>query len=62
MKFNKPDNSTIKRMTVQSIDSLLDTLKEQRTRLVEPFDTQIEFYEKIRAEKLKGAGNGKTSS
>lgn len=47
MKFTKPDEATIKRMTVQSITSLIGSLKQKRTTLVAPLDAQIDFYEKL---------------
>ena len=53
MKFTKPDQKTIERMTVRSLDSLIATLKDQRAKLVEPFDTQIAFYEELREKKRK---------
>ena len=59
-KFTRPDKGTIARMTVRSITALLDTLKQQRTRLVEPYDTQIKFYEDL-LEKKKEQGNAETT-
>lgn len=47
MKFTKPDAATVKRMTVQSITSLLGSLKSQRAELVKPYDDQIKFYEDL---------------
>ena len=59
-KFTVPDKDTIARMTVRSISSLLDTLKQQRAQTVEPYDTQIKFYEDL-LEKKKEQANAKTT-
>lgn len=59
-KFIKPDEKTIGRMTVQTLSNLIGTLKDQRAELVEPLDSQIEFYENLLAKK-KEAENAKTA-
>lgn len=56
MKFLKPDEKTIKRMTVRSITVLIDTLKGQRDELVKPYNTQIAFYEDLLEKKRKEEG------
>lgn len=56
MKFKKPDQKTIDRMTVRSLTAMLDTLKLQRGEIVKPFDTQIKFYEDLLLEKKKAQG------
>ncbi len=53
MKFLRPDEKTIKRMTARSISVLIDTLKGQRDELVKPYNTQIAFYEKLLDQKRK---------
>ncbi len=53
MKFTKPDETQLKRMTVRSLTALLDTLKAQRAELVKPYDLQIKFYEDLREKKRK---------
>lgn len=53
MKFTKPDEKTVARMTVRSLTAMLETLKNQRAELVKPFDTQIKFYEDLLAEKRR---------
>lgn len=55
MKFTKPDEKTISRMTVFSLTTLIDTLKTQRAEIVKPFDTQIEFYERLLEQKKEQA-------
>ncbi len=60
MKFTKPDQETIKRMTVSSITALLNTLKSQRADVVEPYDLQIKYYEDL-LEKKKEARNAKAT-
>lgn len=57
MKFTKPDEQTIKRMTVRSITVLLDTLKRQRAEKVKPFDEQIKYYEELLERKKKEKSN-----
>lgn len=59
MKFLKPDEKTIKRMTVRSISVLIDTLKGQRDELVKPYNTQIAFYEDLLEKKRKEEGTAK---
>ena len=61
MKFTKPDEGTIQRMTPRSIQVLIDTLKTKRAELVEPFDVQIKFYEDLKRKKEE-AQNAKTTS
>lgn len=51
MKFTKPDEKTIKRMTVKSLTSLIETLEDQRAELVKPFDLQIKYYKDLREKK-----------
>lgn len=53
MKFNKPDEKTIKRMTVRSLSVLIETLEQKRAEIVKPYDTQIEFYKDLREKKRK---------
>lgn len=61
MKFTKPDEKTLARMTVRSLTALLESLREQRAKVVKPYDTQIEFYEKL-LEQKKGASDAETTS
>ncbi len=51
MKFTKPDESTVKRMTPRSIQILIDTLKAKRDEVAEPFNEQIKFYEDLKRKK-----------
>lgn len=51
MKFTKPDQKTVARMSVNSLSVLIDTLKKQRATVVEPFDIQIKFYENLLEDK-----------
>lgn len=63
MKFTKPDQKTVARMTVMSLSALLDTLKKQRATVVEPLDVQIDFYEKLLEQKKnEGQQNAKATS
>ena len=50
-KFRKPDADTVKRMTPQSLNSLLNTLRGKRATVVKPLDEEIAFYEKLLATK-----------
>lgn len=59
MKFTKPDEKQVRRMTPTSIRALLDSLRKQRAELVKPHDLQIKFYEDL-LEK-KEAENAKTT-
>ena len=61
MKFTKPDESTIKRMTVNSITALLNTLKSKRADLVAPYDEQIKYYEDL-LKKKQEERDAKTTS
>lgn len=58
-KFIKPDEKTIGRMTVQTLNNLLGVLKEQRAEVVKPLDNQIKFYEDLLVK--KEAENAKTT-
>lgn len=60
-KINRPDDRTIKKMTVLSLKTLLNTLRTQRDNLIRPHDDLIKMYEEILEEKLKEA-NGPISS
>lgn len=60
MKFTRPDEGTIRKMTVRSIEILLDTLRTQRAEIVKPLDSRIEFYEEI-LKKKKGSDGQATS-
>lgn len=53
MKFTKPDQKTIARMTVRSLTVLIETLKGNRDEVVKPYDTQIAYYEKLLEQKRK---------
>lgn len=44
-KFKPPDEASLKRMTKQSVESLLETLRSQRAAKVELIDQEILFYE-----------------
>lgn len=57
----RPDEKTIKRMTVLSLKTLLNSLRTQRDILIRPHDNRIKIYEEILDEKLKEE-NGKTTS
>ena len=59
MSFKKPDDATIKRMTVQSVTQLINALQRRRDAAVKPLDAEIQFYEKVL--KLKEDENGKTT-
>lgn len=47
MTFQEPDEKTIVRMTPQSIQALIDALKDQRDTTVAPLNEQIKYYEKL---------------
>lgn len=47
MTFQEPDEKTIARMTPQSIQALIDALKDQRDTTVAPLNEQIKYYEKL---------------
>ena len=47
MKFIKPTDEAIKRMTVRSLTSLIESLKTQRAQAVKPHDEQIKFFEEL---------------
>lgn len=62
MKFTKPDEKTIRRMTPRSLRALIDSLKTQRAEVVQPFDIQIKFYEDLLAKKeAEGGSDAKTT-
>lgn len=51
-KFSPPDEAALRRMSIGSIDALLETLKQQRAAKVENIDEEIGYYENLRKEKL----------
>ena len=59
MSFKKPDDATIKRMTVQSVTQLINALQRRRDAVVKPLDAEIKFYEKVL--KQKEEDDGKTT-
>ena len=59
MSFKKPDDATIKRMTVQSVTQLINALKRRRDAAIKPLDVEIQFYEKVL--KQKETEDGKTT-
>lgn len=61
LTVQKPNEATVKRMTVQSVKTLLSTLKEQRAAYVRPYDEQIKIYEDILEQKEKELANAKTT-
>ncbi len=61
MKFTKPDKETIARMTPNSINALLSTLRSQRDDLVKPYDEQISYYEEL-LKKKEEERNAKATS
>ena len=56
MSFKKPDDATIKRMTVQSVTQLINALKRRRDAVVKPLDAEIQFYEKVLKQKEESDG------
>lgn len=60
-KVSRPDDKTIKRMTVISLNTLLNSLRTQRNAIVQPLDDRIKMYEEILEEKKKEA-NGQATS
>ena len=61
MKFTKPTEEQIQRMTPKSIGALLQTLRSQRADLVAPYDLQIKYYEDL-LKKKEEAQNAKATS
>ena len=61
MSFKKPDDATIKRMTVQSVTQLINALKRRRDAVVKPLDAEIQFYEKVLKQK-EGSDGTSTST
>lgn len=55
MTFPKPDENTIKRMTVESVSALISGLKARRDQAAAPFNEEIQYYEKILDQKKKEA-------
>lgn len=53
MKFVKPDDKALRRMTVRSVTVLIEALEGQRDELVKPYDNQIAFYKELREKKRK---------
>ena len=51
MSFKKPDDATIKRMTVQSVTQLINALKRRRDAAIKPLDAEIQYYEKALKQK-----------
>ena len=51
MSFKKPDDATIKRMTVQSVTQLINALKRRRDAAIKPLDAEIQYYEKVLKQK-----------
>ena len=47
MTFQEPDEKTIARMTVQSLEALIEALKTKRAEVIAPHDAQIKFYENL---------------
>lgn len=45
--FREPDDAAKARMTVGSINALLETLNEQRAKKVEEIDKEIEYYKQL---------------
>lgn len=60
MTFQKPDEKTIARMTIQSLTALIEALRGKREEACAPFDEQIKFYKKL-LDKKKAEGNAKTT-
>ena len=56
MSFKKPDDATIKRMTVQSVTQLINALQRRRDAVVKPLDAEIQFYEKVLKQKEESDG------
>ena len=50
-KFKKPDDAAISRMTVRSVSSLIETLKDRRAAKVKPLDEEIKYYEGLLKQK-----------
>ena len=61
MSFKKPDDATIKRMTVQSATQLINALQRRRDAVVKPLDAEIQFYEKVLKQKQKEDEHGTTT-
>ena len=62
MKFTKPTEEQIQRMTPKSIGALLQTLRSQRADLVAPYDLQIKYYEDLLKKKEEAQNAEATSS
>jgi len=62
MKFTKPTEEQIQRMTPKSIGALLQTLRSQRADLVAPYDLQIKYYEDLLKKKQEAQNAEATSS
>lgn len=43
-KFKKPDEAALRRMTPRSVEALLETLVEKRSKLVVNIDEEIAYY------------------
>ena len=53
MVFKKPDEATIKRLTVPKLKNLIGSLKERRAAAMAPHNQEIKFYTDLLAEKEK---------
>lgn len=62
MSFKKPDEATIKRMTVQSVGALVTALKRRRDAVVNPLNAEIEFYEEVLKQKEEEQDAATTST